>query len=211
MIYIFYCASVNQLDEESFNFFLKKVPENIQSKILRLKNWDDRQRSLFSKLLLVKGLNVMELSAYSLDQIMLSEYQRPYFNSNIDFNISHSGEFIICGISVDHKLGIDIEEIKEIPLDDFENQFSEYEMKAIMNSENRLQAFYTLWTQKEAFLKAIGTGLHVPLNEIGIEDKTVKWNNQDWFLSEISFGNKYVSHLCTNFSEPKLIIEEITL
>ncbi len=211
MIYIFYCTSINQLDKESFNFYLKKVPANFQSEILRLKNWDDRQRSLFSKLLLVKGLNIMGLGAYSLDQIRRTEYKRPYFNGNIDFNISHSGEFIICGISVDHKLGIDIEEIKEIPLSDFENQFSEYEMKGIMNAENRLKAFYTLWTQKEAFLKAIGTGLYVQLNRIGIEDKTIKWNNQDWFLSEIFFGNKYVSHVCTNFHEPKLVIEEISL
>ena len=164
MIYIFYCTLCDELDDESFNYYLKRLPNGIQSQVLKFKKWDDKQRTLFSKLLLVNGLNIMGINSYTIDEIKFTQYKRPYFDNDIDFNISHSGQYIVCGISFDHKIGIDIEEIKEIPLDDFKNEFSQKEMKTIMKADNSTSAFYALWTQKEAFLKAIGTGLFFPLN-----------------------------------------------
>ena len=209
MIYIFYCTSRNRLNSESFNYFLKKLPMPVRADILKFKKWEDRQRSLFSKLLLTDGLNTIGENSYSLEQIKLTKYKRPYFDDDIDFNITHSGEYVVCAISFNHKIGIDIEEIKEIPLSDFENEFSSDEMKAIMNSENSMNAFYSLWTQKEAFLKAIGTGLYVPLHQIRIDDKVVKWNKQEWFLTKIVVDHKYVSHLCTNVLHPEISIQKI--
>ncbi len=209
MIYIFYCTSRDQLDVESFDSFLKHLPKKAQFQILKFKKWDDRQRSLFSKLLLINGLNIMGHNTYSIDQLKYTWYKRPYFDNNIDFNISHSSEYIICGISFNHQIGIDIEEVKEIPIGDFENEFSLKEMEAILNSEKSLHSFYTLWTQKESFLKAIGTGLHVSLNKIGINNEKIKWNNKNWYLSELKLDSKYVCHLCVDFFHPDINIQKI--
>ncbi len=209
MIYIFYCTSRDQLDVESFNHFLKKLPTNVQLQILKFKKWEDRQRSLFSKLLLIKGLNIMGQNSYSIDQLKYTRYKRPYFDNNIDFNISHSGEYIICGISFNHKIGIDIEEVRKIPIGDFENEFSLKEMEAILNSKKSLRSFYTLWTQKESFLKAIGTGLHIPLNKIGINNEKIEWNNKNWYLSELKLHGRYISHLCADFFHPKINVQKL--
>ncbi len=209
MIYIFYCTSHDQLASETFIHFLKKLPEDVKSQVLKFKKWEDRQRSLFSKLLLVEGLNMLSLHRYSLQQMKFTKYRRPYFDNDIDFNISHSGDYIVCAISLGDKVGIDIEEIKGIPLGDFENEFSRKEMKAILSSKNRLNTFYTLWTQKEAFLKAIGTGLYVPLNKIEIDNKKIKWNKQDWFLNEIALSKEYISHLCTNVFHSEIEVQKI--
>lgn len=209
MIYIFYCTFREQLDVESFNHFLKKLPTNVQLQILKFKKWEDRERSLFSKLLLIKGLNIMGQNSYLIDQLKYTRYKRPYFDNNIDFNISHSGEYIICGISFNHKIGIDIEEVREIPIGDFENEFSLKEMEAILNSKKSLRSFYTLWTQKESFLKAIGTGLHVPLNKIGIKNEKIEWDNKNWYLSELKLHDRYISYLCVDFFHPKINIQKL--
>ncbi len=209
MIYIFYCTLCDELDDEFFNYYLKSLPNSTQSQVLKFKKWDDRQRALFSKLLLVNGLNIIGINSYTIDEIKFTIYKRPYFDNDIDFNISHSGQYIVCGISFDHKIGIDIEEIKEIPLGDFKNEFSQKEMKAIMKADNSMSAFYALWTQKEAFLKAIGTGLFFPLNKIEIDNQKIKWNKQNWFLTEIILDDKYISHLCTDILQAEIIIQKI--
>ncbi|MEO6220984.1 MAG: 4'-phosphopantetheinyl transferase superfamily protein, partial [Ginsengibacter sp.] len=83
------------------------------------------------------------------------------------------------------------------------------EMDSILNAENIMRSFYNLWTQKEAFLKAIGTGLHVPLNKIEINNSKITWNKKDWFLNEIVLDNKYVSHICTDIFLPEIVVQKI--
>ncbi len=209
MIQVFYCVSYERLDDDSFNCLLDKLPVFFQSQILKFRKWEDRQRSLLAKVLLTEGLKILNVG-YSLDQLKYTELKRPYFNDLIDFNISHSGEYILCGISVNNKLGIDVEEIKDIPLTDYQNEFSTKEMDEIFKSEDSLRSFYDLWTKKEAFLKAIGTGLHTPLNKIEINDEKIIWNNENWFLSKIKLDGKYISHICTNTYNPKIVIQQIS-
>ncbi|MDQ3681738.1 MAG: hypothetical protein M3352_01540, partial [Bacteroidota bacterium] len=64
-------------------------------------------------------------------------------------------------------------------------------------------------TQKEAFLKAIGTGLNIPLNKVAIEDNKIVWNKEVWFLKEINIHPGYISHLSTDTFLPAIITKEI--
>ena len=211
MISIFYCTSSVELDRGVFQFFLEKLPLNLRSPILKFKSPEDRQRALFAKLLLIEGLKDLGLHNYSLNQLQSSEYQRPYFKGNIDFNISHSGFYIICAISLDNRVGIDVEEIREIPVSDFDREFSKIEMEYINNSRNSMSEFYKLWTQKEAFLKAIGTGLYTPLNIISVIENTIHWNDKRWFLTEINLPETkdYISHLCTDSNRVEIEVKRI--
>ncbi len=72
----------------------------------------------------------------------------------IDFNISHSNHFVVCAISTNCKIGIDIEQIKPTSLFDFKDRFSEEEWKIILTSDNTYFWFYYYWTAKEAAIKA---------------------------------------------------------
>lgn len=209
MIYIFYCISRDRLKPEYFSYYLQQLTPAIQNEVIKFKNWQDIQRSLLSKTLLIRGLKALGLRSYSLDQLKLTEFKRPYFDDLVDFNISHSGEYVVCAISKTNRIGIDIEEIKDIPLLEFENQFSKQELEEILQNKNSLHAFYTLWTQKEAFLKAIGTGLYVPLNKISVKENKIIWNNVKWFLHEIKLDLKYVSHLSTDIFFPQIILKKV--
>lgn len=85
-----------------------------------------------------------------------------------EFNLSHAGEVILIGVGGGRCIGIDVEKIR--PMADLESvaesQFGPQERAFLdaARSSRREQAFFRCWTRKEAYVKALGTGLSIPLN-----------------------------------------------
>jgi phosphopantetheine--protein transferase-like protein len=76
---------------------------------------------------------------------------------------------IVCAVARETVLGIDIEElIPKPPLSIAKHFFTRIEAAAVAQcpADNQASLFYRLWTLKEAYLKAIGTGLSQPLDGI---------------------------------------------
>ena len=100
----------------------------------------------------------------------LSSSQHP---STLQFNISHSQEYALCGFTYDDPIGVDLEYIREMPdaLKIAQRFFSvrEYELIRTTEKEAQPELFFTLWTAKEAYLKAVGTGLAGSLDSVEIE------------------------------------------
>ena len=91
MIYIFYCLSKNRLKSEYFNSLFKQLPPDIQNSLMKFKKWQDIQRSLLGKMLLITGLKSLGLDFYSINQLKFTKFQRPYFdNSIVDFKLDHT-------------------------------------------------------------------------------------------------------------------------
>ncbi len=95
------------------------------------------------------------------------EYGKPYLadieHHKIHFNLSHTDDLALLAITHDVEVGIDIE-CKERKTD-WQNIvkrfFTPSEQKALFllpESEQR-NAFFQLWTRKEAYMKVLGTGL----------------------------------------------------
>ncbi len=88
------------------------------------------------------------------------------------FNVSHSGGLALYAIARDREVGIDVEQIREMPdaVAIAARFFSERENAALRAgaAEQRLQAFFHAWTRKEAYLKAIGDGLAQPLSSVEV-------------------------------------------
>jgi 4'-phosphopantetheinyl transferase len=88
--------------------------------------------------------------------------KKPYLASHpsLHFNISHSEDYAVIAIS-QNKVGIDIEYVSE----DFNfkeimsDVFNDNEILAIQKAADKKHAFYTSWTRKEAFVKALGKGI----------------------------------------------------
>jgi 4'-phosphopantetheinyl transferase len=81
--------------------------------------------------------------------------------SGINFNISHSGSWVLLAFSCDGPIGVDIEQHRALnQLDTIARDFFEpREYARWMLRSDREAAFFDLWTVKEAYLKAVGTGL----------------------------------------------------
>ena len=94
----------------------------------------------------------------------------------LQFNLSHSHEYALYGFTYHYPIGVDLEYMREMP--DFlkiaRRFFShrEYELLVMAKDETRLKLFFQLWTAKEAYLKAIGTGIADSLAdvELAIDD-----------------------------------------
>ena len=209
MVYIFYTRTDKKLNNNTFNRYLKNLPFELQTRILKYRHWEDAQRTVLGKALLIDGLYYLGFKNYFLKDVRLSEFNKPYFDNSIDFNISHSGEFVVCAISLAGSIGIDIEEIKPIVFTELQMFFSDNECNKIEQSHNSTISFYKYWTQKEAFLKAIGMGLHVPINEVEILDNKITWNNIEWFLQEIKLDERYISYLSGKSQIVHIKVEKI--
>ena len=80
----------------------------------------------------------------------------------ISFNVSHSGRHGLVGITSKGRLGVDVEE--RIPPNDIDGisefVFGPYEQSDIARAtgNDKSHLFFTIWTLKEALIKALGTG-----------------------------------------------------
>ena len=97
---------------------------------------------------------------------------RPATSSHLSFNLAHSGEHAVYAVSWDRRVGIDIE-YHRLKLDVagiIESVCSTKE-KLCMKKLSLIQqqeAFFACWTRKEAYLKATGKGLSLPLNRLTV-------------------------------------------
>jgi len=92
--------------------------------------------------------------------------------ADLDFSLSHSGDLLLFAFSRQARVGIDLEAERE--MDDAlaiaHSFFAPDEVHALESEPSSAvaTAFLRHWTRKEALLKALGTGLSMPLNEITI-------------------------------------------
>lgn len=103
-----------------------------------------------------------------------SEKGKPQLPSapELRFNVAHSGGVIVWAFARGRRVGIDVEEIRT----DFSTQeiaerfFSPVERQALraLPSSRRHEAFFQCWTRKEAFVKATGDGLSLPLDQFDV-------------------------------------------
>ncbi|RDV10384.1 hypothetical protein DXT99_26395 [Pontibacter diazotrophicus] len=202
MIHVFYYKSTAL--HPRYDFYLHQLPLRYQEQILRFRDRRDAERSLFGKLLLLKGLHFLGLSEYKLTELRYTNFQRPYFNESLDFNIAHSGDYIVCAISKTVKVGIDVEKIRPTILHDFRTQFTTDEWSEITTSDDTLKAFYTLWTQKEATIKAFGEGLSIPLKKIQIANGKAIWDDKILYLFPLRLNQTHLSYLATYKENPQI-------
>lgn len=210
MVYVlYYKESEKRLESSAFESFLNQLPLFVQQQVMTYYNWQDQQRCLIGKTLLLTALQTFFSNPPGLHKLWYNPFRRPYIDEVIDFNIAHAGDYTLCAISKTEKVGIDIEKVVPFQLNEFSSVLSKAELHQLASMNNPQQSFYRLWTQKEAFIKAIGTGLHTPLNEIGIENNRVIYAGHVWFLKELHLNRDYCCHLCTSSPDPLLIVKEI--
>ncbi|MFC1616651.1 4'-phosphopantetheinyl transferase superfamily protein, partial [Candidatus Margulisiibacteriota bacterium] len=196
---ILYTSFDSEFSNEIWQKYTAQFPEAIVSDINRYKRWQDRQARLLGKLLLVKGLAFYYPNPYELlHSIKFDKYKRPFINSEIDFNISHSGDYIILAIAKGIRLGIDIEKKREIDNNILKNYLTDQEWQHLISSQNQIETFFDYWTKKESIIKADGRGLFVNLKNIKLQDNKAELNNNEWFLQQIEIDASYLCYLALN-------------
>ncbi len=210
-ILIYFTESTSKLSDYTFDHYLQKLPRSEQEKIKAFRRWEDAQSSLLGKMLLKKVLYDCNLGEHGLDQIQLTQFGRPYINSTIDFNLTHSGNYILCASTQNGRLGIDIEKINPIQLADYRSVFNAKEWDSIVNSPSPKIHFYKLWTIKEAVLKAQGNGLSFPPNQVEALHTTINIEGKQWHYHTIELNENYICHLATDIICPEILLIQMNM
>ncbi|MEB0262275.1 MULTISPECIES: 4'-phosphopantetheinyl transferase superfamily protein [unclassified Mucilaginibacter] len=134
-------------------------------------------------------------------QFVLGENKKPHLigvdGNIVRYNLSHSGDWVVLAIAT-ASIGADVEFIDAaFPFRDIlEDNFSEYEAAYIGTSSEK---FFTLWTRKEAILKATAQGLgeHLSITPAldgeYLLDALLTGSNKNWQLNSFLLHPGYIA------------------
>lgn len=126
------------------------------------------------------------------------------------FNVSHSHGLSLMAITRGREVGVDIEHIRsDMPYESIAEQFfspRENAMLYALPNDIKLTAFFNCWTRKEAYIKARGDGLSMPLDQFDVSlvpgEPASLLNTKDsigetsrWSLRELHPEHGYVAAL----------------
>ena len=148
-------------------------------------------------------------------EFFYSEKEKPHVDADatggLEFNVSHSGSIAVLAFARARAVGVDVELLR----DNFDHEglarrfFSEREQQEIslLPAAEKYAAFFRCWTRKEAYIKAQGVGLSMPLRDFDVslrsgEENALLDTRPDsseaarWTLRDIAVPSGYVGALC---------------
>jgi 4'-phosphopantetheinyl transferase len=177
---------LNQEEKNRANHFLKE---------------EDKKKYIIShaylRLLLTKYYPTIKPFEW---EFLKNEYGKPSLskkhNIKLFFNLSHTHSYMAIIVNKSYKCGIDIEEDKNISIDDnMINMVLSENEKKIYYYEKDKAIFYLFWTLKEAYLKALGMGLHNDPEKIDfglVKDISLK-KNKEFIKDNNQHGTLFLS------------------
>jgi len=137
----------------------------------------------------------------------------------LQFNVSHSGDVILIAITMGREVGVDVEKIRtDLDADSIAARFfsaNEYKIWATVAGPARYEAFFACWTRKEAYLKARGVGLSLPLDQFDVsflpneeprllETRPDPTEARRWKIQALNLSGEYAAALAAPGSTWKL-------
>jgi 4'-phosphopantetheinyl transferase len=185
----------------------------------------DRQRFVTSRavlrMLLAAYLNLKPSDiAFSYSEKEKPFLASPYADTGLTFNVSHSGEVALLAFTRLRRIGVDVEVLRDnIEIEQIARRFfsaREQEELAGLKSDDKPRGFFRCWTRKEAYIKAVGDGLSLPLAQfdvtLGSTLKSVLLATRPdpdeashWLLQEINAGDGYAAALCVEGNDWQLV------
>ena len=180
-------------DRDAYEAAEKKLSKTgaLSGELRRLsaKNNEKSKRESLAGLCLLASMQ--DLSGVFIER---DEKGRPFaFGGDFDFNVSHTDDLAVCAIS-SARVGVDTEKIRALPDRDrfITRYFSKNEIDYIEGSNDKDEAFFRVWTRKEALLKLSGDGLTKDLRTLDTADaryafteKTVTFGKERYIITAI--------------------------
>jgi 4'-phosphopantetheinyl transferase len=130
----------------------------------------------------------------------------------LEFSVSHSRDCCMLAVRLDQPIGIDVEKIRDLPraIDIAQAYFAPAETRALKGLRGTAQrdAFFALWTHKEATVKALGSSLAANLARVEFDlgqlggPRLAAWDGdqavaQSWSVLRLAPTAGYVAALAT--------------
>ena len=172
---------IADLSEQQTEKLINTLPDWRREQALRYKHLQGRRECAVGYIELLRGLR-LRFGIEGFPSFTYNEHEKPFLkeHSGLYFSISHCKEAVGCLIA-DHPCGFDVEFIRKAKPDLVRHTMNSEETESIFANPFPDIAFTRLWTQKEAVLKLLGTGIVDDLHSVlkpdklqGIELKTVE-------------------------------------
>lgn len=178
---ILYAANVACLrDPALYAAAYGAVPLWRREKADRCRLQRDKCLSLGAGLLLGEALR--EAGYETPPAVAYGENGKPFLaDIPLSFSLSHSGEWVVCALA-DREVGCDVERVRPVRTAVAGRYFRPEEaamIAAAPTPDERYDRFFRYWTLKESFVKALGSGLRLPLSAFRItlgDPPTVAWS-----------------------------------
>ena len=140
--------------------------------------------------------------------IRFEEKGKPFVQGSKHFSISHSGDFVGIALDDSAPVGLDIEGRSDASQSLVNHVCSQPEIDFI--EKKGLDAFFEIWTKKEALIKCTGTGMTVSLKEINVaKEGENEYMGRLFYIQHIVLGAYHLS-VCSSRKFDKILIQQET-
>lgn len=131
----------------------------------------------------------------------------------LEFNVAHSGGLALFAVSRGQRVGVDLERIRaDVSGEEIASQsFAPAEVATIERYPEALRhaAFFRCWARKEAYVKARGEGLSLPLDQFSVthgleEQEVVEDGAFRWFVTDLKVDPRYAAALAIEGCEGRI-------
>ena len=157
---------IGDLNEAQTEELIASLPEWRRETTLRFRHLQGRRECAVGYIELLRGLR-LRFGIGGMPAFEYNEHEKPFLKDypDIHFSISHCKEAVGCLVS-ERPCGLDIECIREAKDSLVRYTMSPEEVERIFADSSPKIAFTRLWTQKEAVLKLLGTGITDDLHHV---------------------------------------------
>ena len=193
---------------------LEELPAEKRLRINKLHHQKDKVLSLAGLQLLKHAMADFPTIPFSLSTLQFPDKAKPFIEGNIDFNISHSGDIACCVISDNHKVGIDVEqrrEVKQAILDKYLTPTCS--KQAAQSGKTPQSTFFNCWTQFEAIIKASNHGSIFNAKDIELNEEGGRYHQQFWYTYPVDIisNDENSSYTCHIACSEKISADDITI
>lgn len=179
-----YASKIYERDDDFMDGVQGRLDYDRRQKCSRLKNKEERLRSIYAGLLLNYAFTDAGYNGEAWKDIRLGrgEFGKPYIEGyeNFNYSLSHSGEYVVCAVDSE-EIGTDIQQMRPWKAEIAKRFFNSDEYERILaypddECDIKTREFYSMWTVKESAVKLSGRGIGAGIDHLvtARDYKTVK-------------------------------------
>lgn len=214
-------AELSGFENEIPTLLASLSPDEIQ-RARRLHFQLDKDRFIISRGLLRRTLSLYTDMAPHEIVFSYGPHGKPYLQKNsnaLQFNVSHSGNFVIFALTTQQEVGVDIQQIEPHFREDVAKRFfgtEEYTELMELAEEARVKGFYQIWCRKEALIKTLGQGVFMSLSDFSVNLSKQKVSissknlQRDYYMENIDMPEGYQAAIATVLPIKNIIYKRCT-
>lgn len=219
---------IARLDDSLVDELIPSLSSDEQDRASRFVFDRDRNRFIVARGLLRKLLGGYLATSPELIEFAYGDQGKPALASPLSppvkFNLAHSHELAAYAFTSGREVGIDLEFVgRDVEIEAIARRFfapQEVRVLVELPVEARNLAFFDCWTRKEAYIKARGGGLSIPLDEFNVslapdQPAALLENYRDaeecsrWSMEALPLGKEYRGALVVETQSPQLKISRL--